>query len=40
MNRQKGFTLIELVLSIALIGAVALMVCAIYVAYHFIAKFW
>lgn len=40
MNKQRGFTLTELLVTIVGIGAFGLFLCVIYAIVHFIAKFW
>jgi len=37
---QKGYTLVELIIFIGLLGGIALGCFGIYVLWHFIAKFW
>ena len=37
---MKGYTLIELLIVIALIGTVAVGGFGLYVLWHFISKFW
>lgn len=37
---MKGYTLVEVLFALALLGMVALGIGAIYVAVHFIVKFW
>lgn len=40
MNRQKGFTVTELIAALFLLFWLACVCGAIYIAVHFIAKFW
>jgi len=40
MKKQKGFTLIELMIVLSFVAAAAFAGTAIYVAVHFISKFW
>jgi prepilin-type N-terminal cleavage/methylation domain-containing protein len=40
MHKQKGFTLFELVFALAALSTVALALFGVYVAFHFIYKFW
>lgn len=40
MKRARGFTVVEVVFAIALGVVLALMVISVYVAAHFIAKYW
>jgi prepilin-type N-terminal cleavage/methylation domain-containing protein len=37
---RKGFTLIELLVALGFIASIAFTGFLIYVAWHFIAKFW
>lgn len=39
-GKQKGYTIIELMISIAFIGFVLVVVPVGYIAFHFIAKAW
>ena len=38
--KMKGFTLLELIIVVVLVGLLALSVATGYVAWHFVAKFW
>ena len=40
MNKQKGFTLIELIIAIGGIAAIVAVVTSVTVVWHFIAKYW
>jgi prepilin-type N-terminal cleavage/methylation domain-containing protein len=40
MNKQSGFTLIELLIGLAIVVFIALAATVVWVAVHFIAKFW
>ncbi len=40
LRSQRGWTLIELLICIALIGVLVVVGTVCYVAYHFITKFW
>jgi len=40
LRNQKGFTLFELVFSLAILGIVCLAIAEIGVIAHFVAKFW
>jgi prepilin-type N-terminal cleavage/methylation domain-containing protein len=40
MNKQSGFTLIELLIVLAGLASLAIVVGMLYVAVHFISKFW
>jgi Tfp pilus assembly protein PilE len=37
---EKGWTLIELITGFAIVGVVIFWIAIIYVALHFIGKFW
>jgi prepilin-type N-terminal cleavage/methylation domain-containing protein len=39
-STQKGFTLLELIIVIAMLGAISFGGFMVYAACHFIAKFW
>lgn len=39
-RNQSGFTLTEVMISIVGLASVAMVVGGVYVAIHFIAKFW
>ncbi len=38
--KMKGFTLLELIIVVVLVGLLFLGVAIGYVAWHFVAKFW
>jgi prepilin-type N-terminal cleavage/methylation domain-containing protein len=40
MAKQLGFTLIELLIVLAVLASLAIGVGMLYVAVHFISKFW
>lgn len=40
MKNQKGFTVVELLIALGCLVALALVFGGIYVAVHFIGKFW
>jgi len=40
MNKQQGFTLIELMIVVAIVGIVGVFGTTVYVISHFLAKFW
>lgn len=40
MNKQKGFTLVELMIVVACVVVVLVAGGGLYVAAHFIGKFW
>lgn len=40
MRNQRGFTLIELLICLAILFCIAAVGGMVYVAIHFIAKFW
>lgn len=40
MNKQRGFTLLELIIAIVGVGTVIALICVLVVATHFIAKAW
>ena len=40
MQNQKGFTVIELIICVAIIVSIVGGCALVYVAGHFIAKFW
>lgn len=40
MNKQKGFTAIELVVCLVAVLGIGIMGTIAYVAIHFISKFW
>lgn len=40
MNKQKGFTLVELIFCVVFVVCVVIGCGMLYVAGHFIAKFW
>ena len=40
MKKQKGVTLVEMVICVFGIGALAVGVALVYSLFHFIAKFW
>jgi len=40
VNNEKGYTLIELIIVICILGAGSLLGVGIYTLYHFISKAW
>ena len=40
MNKQKGFTLWELVFTMGALAALAFVGFLVYAAFHFLMKFW
>ena len=40
MSKQKGYTIIELMISILAIATVFWVIGGMYVFFHFVAKFW
>lgn len=40
MNRQRGFTVVELMAGLGILVWVAVLLAIIWVACHFISKFW
>lgn len=40
MNKQKGYTLVELIVTVFVLIGLGLVGFGGYIAWHFIAKFW
>jgi prepilin-type N-terminal cleavage/methylation domain-containing protein len=40
MKNQKGFTVIELMIVIGALGVLSCIVAVVWVAFHFISKYW
>lgn len=40
MKNQKGYTLVELLIAVSMLASIAFGCFLIYIAWHFIQKFW
>jgi len=40
MKNENGFTVIEIVIVLAMVFFCSIVISLIYVAYHFISKYW